>query len=590
MAVVPLSGTDVRILSGIPFSSNYRETRYFGGTQDQYNYFSNKKVVHRMEKANFVRIENGHRYAVNAPIDELQNANYMMFQNGSYGNKWFYAFITHLEFENRHTTWVHFEIDVFQTWIHETTFKPSFVKREHRQLWHDDGTPVVNTLDEGLDYGDMYDTVFAKNVLPSGGYKWLVIVCKEKLHGDGIDPSMIGVPQPLTYYIAPFNDAGSSPLIDIADADMSEPQPITEPASLLKNIYEDENAVNNVVSIYITESIGIDIDYKAGGENPDILTIPSLLRGEYVNIVDGAGYCVWVKEFNSFVGENIDVLDNKYGELPSVTESKLYMYPYTVTILDDFKGNRQIFNMEDVQGKNLRLVLKGSLGLSNKISWGVKNYNRHPEAEYNDDRISNETALINDNPTDVPVLNDMLAAFLQGNKNSLEAQKRNAFLQGGAQVAGGAISAFATGGIGAVYGGLTALQGASNVVNTIQDIEAKKADIDNTPANLSSQGSNTAYQYGHNYNGVWVIQKQIKQEYKDKLQQFFNLYGYKTNEVKIPNMRTRKNWNYVETEGCIIHGNFNNEDLNELKQVFDNGITLWHTDDVGNYTLDNGVR
>jgi hypothetical protein len=38
-----------------------------------------------------------------------------------------------------------------------------------------------------------------------------------------------------------------------------------------------------------------------------------------------------------------------------------------------------------------------------------------------------------------------------------------------------------------------------------------------------------------------------------------------------------------------IQGNFNNEDLNELKAIFDNGITLWHTDDIGNYSLDNGV-
>jgi hypothetical protein len=39
----------------------------------------------------------------------------------------------------------------------------------------------------------------------------------------------------------------------------------------------------------------------------------------------------------------------------------------------------------------------------------------------------------------------------------------------------------------------------------------------------------------------------------------------------------------------VLTGNINNEDLNELKSVFNNGITLWHTDQIGNYALENGV-
>ena len=67
------------------------------------------------------------------------------------------------------------------------------------------------------------------------------------------------------------------------------------------------------------------------------------------------------------------------------------------------------------------------------------------------------------------------------------------------------------------------------------------------------------------------------------------MFGYKTNEVKVPNFHTRRYWNYVQTANCVITGNFNNEDLTELRAIFDNGITLWHTDDVGNYSLNNEV-
>ena len=54
------------------------------------------------------------------------------------------------------------------------------------------------------------------------------------------------------------------------------------------------------------------------------------------------------------------------------------------------------------------------------------------------------------------------------------------------------------------------------------------------------------------------------------------MYGYKVNSVKIPNLTGRKNWNYIKTIGATIHGYFPDNDLKELKQMFDNGVTLWH--------------
>jgi hypothetical protein len=137
--------------------------------------------------------------------------------------------------------------------------------------------------------------------------------------------------------------------------------------------------------------------------------------------------------------------------------------------------------------------------------------------------------------------------------------------------------------------GVGIVQGAGNSVLQMQALQAKQKDIDNIPPSIAKMGSNTAYDFGNGYRGIYVIKKQIKDEYIKKLEDFFNMFGYKLNEVKIPNFHTRQNWNYVQTANCNITGNMNNEDLQELKQIFDNGITLWHTDDIGNYSLSNGV-
>jgi hypothetical protein len=130
---------------------------------------------------------------------------------------------------------------------------------------------------------------------------------------------------------------------------------------------------------------------------------------------------------------------------------------------------------------------------------------------------------------------------------------------------------------------------AGNTYFQTQGMIAKQKDINNTPPSLSKMGANTYFDYGHNLSGLYLIKRQITPEYQKKLEDFFNIFGYKKNEVKLPNFHTREYWNYVQTSGCVITGNFNNEDLQELKSVFDNGITLWHTDDIGNYALGNVV-
>lgn len=129
MATVPLSGSNIRLLSGVPFNNDYVNTRWFDTISDQTSYFTGKNVIHSMMDATFVRIEGRNYIKVNRSIDDLWSTNYLMFQNASYNSKWFYAFVTKLEYVRQELTYVHFEIDVFQTWKFEMNFKPSYVVR-----------------------------------------------------------------------------------------------------------------------------------------------------------------------------------------------------------------------------------------------------------------------------------------------------------------------------------------------------------------------------------------------------------------------------------------------------------------------------
>lgn len=76
-----------------------------------------------------------------------------MYQNENYGNKWFYAYITNMEYENDGLTNITISTDVWQTWQFDINFKNSFVEREHVN----NDTIGANTIDENLNVGEVIE-------------------------------------------------------------------------------------------------------------------------------------------------------------------------------------------------------------------------------------------------------------------------------------------------------------------------------------------------------------------------------------------------------------------------------------------------
>ena len=68
----------------------------------------------------------------------------------------------------------------------------------------------------------------------------------------------------------------------------------------------------------------------------------------------------------------------------------------------------------------------------------------------------------------------------------------------------------------------------------------------------------------------------IKAEYAKCCDDYLSMVGYKISRVKIPNVKGRRNWNYVKTIGCYIEADIPQADLDYIKSMFNNGITIWH--------------
>src|SRR6056297_1200576 len=140
--------TTLKLLTNVDLTKNYNNTFSFSSLTAQTNFFLSK-TAHTFENLTYQRREGTVKVEKN--INDIYNINYMMFQNAEYSNKWFYAFITDMEYRNPSTTLITFEIDVMQTWKFEMDIKESFVEREHV----DSDSIGEHLVDENLEIGEV---------------------------------------------------------------------------------------------------------------------------------------------------------------------------------------------------------------------------------------------------------------------------------------------------------------------------------------------------------------------------------------------------------------------------------------------------
>ena len=82
----------------------------------------------------------------------------------------------------------------------------------------------------------------------------------------------------------------------------------------------------------------------------------------------------------------------------------------------------------------------------------------------------------------------------------------------------------------------------------------------------------------------------IKKEQLIIIDNYFSMFGYKINTIKIPQFTSRTYWNYIKTIDINIEGNIPQNDLNEIKDMFNTGITFWHdTTKFLDYSQNNSI-
>lgn len=88
--------------------------------------------------------------------------------------------------------------------------------------------------------------------------------------------------------------------------------------------------------------------------------------------------------------------------------------------------------------------------------------------------------------------------------------------------------------------------------------------------------------------GIFAQKIEAKTEYITMIDDFFTHYGYLVNETKTPTFHKRPNFDYIKTRDVNIVGDIPQEDIEELENIFNNGVTVWHNANTyGDYDVNN---
>ena len=127
--------------------NDYKNQLTFSSATAQLNYF-NSVIEHTFDNYTYIKKDNVVQVGKN--IDEIIDCNYLFYKNIGFTNKWYFCFITNMEYVNENCTRITFETDCYQTWLFQIQYKQSFVEREHVN----DDTIGLHTVPENLETGE----------------------------------------------------------------------------------------------------------------------------------------------------------------------------------------------------------------------------------------------------------------------------------------------------------------------------------------------------------------------------------------------------------------------------------------------------
>lgn len=528
--------TNIKLLKNVPLDSAYTHTIHWGSKSAQSAYFAGK-AKHSLSKQTYQRVKRGYA-RVGIAAEELYDCNYLMWQNTAFGSKWFYAFITSIEYVNNNCSEVRFEIDVIQTWYFEANVDMAYVDRMHSV------TDYIgdNTAPEPIPNGEVKMNFYEK-VVDLSKMAYLIAV--------------INLNDEVTGYV--YDKVYSAAHIYVA----------YEASSVNTIINGYAQQPDNIVGIYMCpkQLLPSSLQDASGWISSDKYATP--IHRQYAAM------------------ETTDTLN---GYLPH--NCKLYTYPYNFLHVDNGAGAELNLRYEYFYKGIPQLMMWGCFTQPVQINLYPYRYRVHGSpSETNPDYVLNAEALQIANFPMCSWRVDSYQAWVAQNSLPISAglgiSALGGAISGVASAAGVAVAASnpVTGVALAGGAAMGALQGTlpSALQALGQGYQASIA-ADQCKGNLHSGSASINAGYQTFYAGRCSLDRNSARI----IDEFFDVYGYAQKRLMTVNRIARPHWTYVKTAGISITGSMPADDMKTIEAIYDKGITFWkHASEVGNYALDN---
>ena len=546
--------TEVRLLA-VPLESDYLHTFYFSDVSAQTSYFAGK-TVKSMSNCTYQRKDKIIRY--DGVYDDIIGCNYVMYKNSDYSSKWYYAFITKIEFVSEGKTNIYIETDVIQTWLFDYTVRTSFVEREHVN----DDTVGLHTVPENIETGEY--VVNGSNSNSSLTINTSIII-GTTINFNDADFKIFNVNE-----VKEFNNTSGGVYNGVFSGVKYFKLSKTQAIDLLKTVANTGQS-DAIVSVFVAP------DSYIQARKPD--------DGDYYELTDGSSVNSkeWVTDHNTLDVENLKPT-HLNGYVPK--NNKLFTYPYCYMLMDNNAGSSaiyqyELFNDPDNEkrcpfkiiasvtpGMSIRLIPKHYKGVDINDVEGL-NLGKFPVCSWSNDVYTN---WLTQNSVNIglSVVGGITSTII-GVGSVLAAPATAGASLGLAGAVG--VAGSVAGGIGAIGSTL-----GSVYQHSFQPPQA--------------QGNTNAGDviFSNNRTTFTAYKMTIKDEYARIIDGYFNMFGYKVTRVKTPNKNHRANYWYTKTIDVNIDGNIPVEDIQKIKNCYNNGITFWKNPaNIQNYNVDNSI-
>lgn len=559
----------VQLMTNIPLDPSYTHTLYWA-SQAQMEAYMSSHVLQQHTNLSYVHKDRG-VLKVAGDMGAYALCNYMRFKNTSFENKWFYAFVTDINYVNNEVFEVSFQIDVMQTWFFEYNgnLNQCVVEREHS------ATDAVgdNIIDEGLEHGDYIQAGSEFVEKYSGNYRFLVIASQSPTGGQ--NSTMLD------------NIAGS---IYMARCDSA-----AELEGVL-NQYS-EGVTSSLEPVMGINQYPLEYVNDAGGPNANLVMSLDLDQS-----IGFGPFRIWhptSTDYDTYTPKN----------------NKLYCYPYNFMTFESPDGQSTVLRYENFKNHNQHQfrVFAATFPNVQAVCFPL---------DYDADGGQSAYMLFSANFPTCPVASDSFAAWWAQNKNSLVtggviatvdsaiSNARSAgdklldALESNARTMVNPLTYLGLnnpGMIGSIRANIDSVIGGVRAVgDTVKTaaeeaatVMAARADHKAVPDTVVTKANGGGVMWAMGAYKFRVLYTKIRPDYARAIDEYFTMFGYAVNRPKTPVYTNRPVWNYIRTKGCTLnrHANIPAAFERDVCACFDRGITFWkNAGQVGQYTADNSPQ